>query len=140
MKRGFTCGSFDLLHAGHMLMLKEIRSQVDFLIVGLQSDPTLDRPDKNKPVMSLAERLIVLEGCKYVDQIHVYNTEQELYDYLKDNPDNINVRFIGADWKFKKFTGIDLPLDVIFNSRTHSFSSSNLRERVYHAEKEKRNE
>ncbi len=128
MKKGFTCGTFDLLHAGHMLMLKEIRGGCEYLIVGLQSDPTIDRPEKNKPVETLEERMIRLEGCKYVDEVIVYNTEKELYELLKNlNPD---VRFIGADWKGKSFTGDDLPINVIFNSREHNYSSTNLRKRI----------
>ncbi len=128
MKKGFTCGSFDLLHAGHILMLKEIRQQCDHLVVGLQSDPTIDRPDKSKPIETLEERMIRLDGCKYVDEVIVYNTEKELYELLKNiNPD---VRFIGTDWEGKSFTGDDLPIKVIFNSRGHNYSSTNLRKRI----------
>jgi len=128
MKKGFTCSAFDLLHAGHILMLKEIRGQCDFLVVGLQSDPTIDRPEKNKPIETLEERKIKLEGCKYVDEIIVYNTEAELIELLKKvNPD---VRFLGEDWRGKHFTGDDLPIQIIFNSRDHSYSSTDLRERI----------
>jgi glycerol-3-phosphate cytidylyltransferase len=131
MKKGFTAGAFDLLHAGHILMLKEIRAQCDFLIVGLQTDPTLDRPEKNKPIETIEERKIKLEGCKYIDQIILYNTEADLYDLLKKlKPD---VRFVGTDWKDKHFTGDDLPIKVIFNSRDHNYSSSNLRKRILDA-------
>ena len=128
MIKGFTCGAFDLLHAGHILMLKEVRSQCDFLIVGLHTDPTLDRFNKNKPIETIEERKIQLEGCKYVDQIILYDTEADLYKLLQElKPD---IRFIGADWKDKHFTGDDLPIKVIFNSRGHNYSSSNLRKRI----------
>ena len=128
MKKGFTCGTFDLLHAGHILMLKEIRGQCDFLVVGLQTDPTLDRPEKNKPIETLEERRIQLEGCKYIDKIVIYNTEMDLLNLLKElNPD---IRFVGEDWKGKHFTGDDLPIKVIFNSRSHSYSSTSLRKRI----------
>lgn len=128
---GFTCGAFDITHAGHYLMFKECREQCDFLIVGLQTDPTIDRKEKNKPVQTLTERRIQLEACKYIDKIITYKTEQDLIKLLKDlNPD---IRFIGADWKGKKFTGKDLPIKVIFNSRNHKYSSSSLRARILKA-------
>lgn len=127
-KIGFTCGAMDLLHAGHVLMLKECREKCDYLIVGLQTDPTLDRPEKNKPTETIEERMIRLEGCKYVDEIVLYNTEVDLYNLLKKlSP---NVRFIGKDWKNKNFTGKDLDIEIIFNSRDHNYSSSSLRERI----------
>jgi len=126
--RGFTCGAMDLLHAGHILMLKECRARCDYLIVGLQTDPTLDRPEKSKPVETLEERGIRLEGCKYVDEIVVYNTEADLYKLLQEiKPE---VRFVGRDHEGKPFTGDDLPIKVIFNSRDHKFSSSSLRKRI----------
>jgi glycerol-3-phosphate cytidylyltransferase len=131
--RGFTCGAMDLLHAGHVLMLKECREQCDYLIVGLQTDPS-DTPaeyrgkKKNRPIETLEERRIRLEGCKYVDEIRVYDSEEDLYKLLQElKPD---VRFLGTDWKDKKYTGYDLPIKIIFNSRDHKFSSSNLRERI----------
>lgn len=128
LRRGFTCGAMDLLHAGHVLMLKECRSQCDYLIVGLQTDPSLDRPEKHKPIQSLEERRIQLEGCRYVDEVVVYETEADLITLLKKiKPD---VRFLGADWKGKKFTGYDLPIPVLFNSRDHGYSSSDLRARI----------
>lgn len=130
MIKGFTCGAMDLLHAGHVLMLKECRSQCDYLIVGLQVDPSVDRPDKHKPVETLEERRIRLEGCKYVDEIMLYNTEEDLYNLLKKlKPD---VRFMGADWKDKPNIARErLPeIKVIYNSRDHKFSSSSLRERI----------
>ena len=140
---GFTCGSFDLLHAGHALMLKECKKYCDYLIVGLQSDPTIDRSDKNKPVMELAERKIMLESIRYVDKIITYNTELDLYDLLIKLQSGRSVervwdydfvRIIGSDWKGKEFTGHNLGLETVFNTRTHNFSTSELRKRVYIAE------
>ena len=127
---GFTCGAMDLLHAGHVLMLKECREQCDFLIVGLEVDPSLDRPDKKKPVETVAERMTRLEGCKYVDKIVTYTDEVDLYNLLKKlNPD---VRFMGADWEGKPNYSRDLLRDmkVIYNSRDHNYSSSDLRRRI----------
>lgn len=133
MTKGFTCGAFDLLHPGHVLMLKEIKAQCDFLIVGLQTDPSETDESyrgkkKNKPIETIEERKIRLEGCKYVDQIVLYKTEAELYELLKKLKSD--VRFLGTDWKDKKFTGYDLPIKVIFNSRDHDYSSSSLRDRI----------
>ena len=137
MKIGFTCGAFDLCHAGHMLMFKECKNYCDYLIVGLHTDPTLDRPEKNKPVQTLDERRIQLEAIKYIDKIITYDTEKDLYEILSKNPHGINVRIIGADWMGKPFTGHDLPLETVFNSRSHSYSSSDLRKRVTEAELQK---
>jgi len=131
LKVGFTCGSFDLFHVGHILMLEEARKHCDYLIVGCQSDPTIDRPNKNKPIQSLNERVIQLAACRFVDEVVVYDTEQDLYGLLqKINPD---VRIIGEDWKGINFTGYDLPIPVVFNSRQHNFSSSELRQRIIDA-------
>jgi len=128
MIKGFTCGAMDLLHAGHILMLEECKEHCDYLIVGLHSDPSIDRPGKNKPVESVEERLIRLHACKYVDEVVTYTTEAELIELLTTlAPD---VRFIGEDWKGKQYTGIELPIPVIFNSRGHSYSSSELRKRI----------
>ena len=127
---GFTCGTYDLLHAGHILSLEATSHQCDHLIVGLQSDPTIDRPNKNKPVQSIRERHIQLSGCKYVGEIWHYTTEQELYNYLKENKRGISKRFLGEDWVGKEFTGKDLPIPVFFNSRKHTYSSSELRDRI----------
>lgn len=132
MKVGFTCSCFDLFHAGHIMMLREAKSQCDYLIVGLQTDPTIDRPHKNKPVQSILERHIQLEACKYVDQIVPYATEKDLKDLLTSYP--IDVRIIGEEYKNQRFTGYDLPMAVYFNSRQHSFSSTELRERIANAE------
>lgn len=132
MKIGFTCSTFDLFHAGHVMMLEEAKKQCDFLIVGLQSDPTIDRPDtKNKPVQGLFERWSQLKACKFVDQIVPYSTEKELRDILLSFP--INVRILGEEYKDKEFTGRDIPMDFYFNARRHSFSTSELRQRVIDA-------
>ncbi|OGJ05031.1 hypothetical protein A2443_00510 [Candidatus Nomurabacteria bacterium RIFOXYC2_FULL_43_16] len=120
----------DLLHAGHVLMLKECREQCDFLIVALQIDPSIDRPEKNKPIETAEERMIRLQGCRYVDKIVTYNTEVDLYNLLKKlNPD---VRFMGIDWKDRPNYSRDLLQDmkVIYNSRDHNYSSSDLRQRI----------
>ncbi len=131
---GFTCGAFDLLHAGHLLMLKQVAEMCDYVVVGLQSDPSIDRPHKSRPVESIEERLIRLEACRYVDEIVEYETEKQLYDYLRQHPEY--VRFLGADWQGKEFTGYDLPNQCIFTSRDHGFSSTSLRGRIDEKEKE----
>lgn len=133
MKIGFTCSTFDLFHAGHVMMLEEARKQCEFLIVGLQTDPTIDRPDtKNKPVQGVFERWVQLKACKHVDQIVPYSTEQELRDILLSFP--IDVRILGEEYQDKKFTGYDLPMAFYFNKRRHSFSTSALRQRVIEAD------
>ena len=134
---GFTCSTFDLLHAGHILMLAECKQVCDYLIVGVQSDPTIDRPEtKNKPVQSIVERYVQLSAVKFVDQIIVYNTEKDLEDMLMFLP--ISVRIIGEEYKDKDFTGKqiceDRGIKIWFNSRTHRFSSSELRQRTYQSE------
>lgn len=135
MKIGFTCSCFDLLHAGHVQMLKEAKSCCDWLVVGLQTDPTIDRPNKNKPVQSVTERYIQLAAVRFVDEIIVYATEADLLDVLKSFP--INVRFIGEEYKDKDFTGKDYCLDngieIYYNRRQHSFSTTDLRKRVVNA-------
>jgi len=131
-KIGFTCGAFDILHVGHIRMLKEARESCDYLIVGVQSDPSIDRQDKNKPVQSFEERIEMVSSIKYVDEVVTYTTEESLYELLKKlNPD---IRIIGEDWKGKTYTGYDLPIKVCFNTRKHSFSTSELRNRIYQAE------
>ena len=128
---GFTCGAFDLTHAGHYMMFEECRAQCDVLVVGLQTDPSVDRSSKNTPVQTLKERKIQLQACKYVDKIIVYKTESDLVKLLKKlKPD---IRFIGADWKGKNYTGKELPIRVVFNSRNHQYSTSNLRKRIVKA-------
>jgi glycerol-3-phosphate cytidylyltransferase len=139
MKVGFTCSTFDLLHAGHVSMLQEAKTQCDYLIVGLQNDPTLDRATKNKPIQSIIERQMQLRGNKYVDEIWVYNTEKDLEDLLLTLP--LDVRILGVEYEGKEFTGREIchkrNIGLYFNGRDHSFSSSSLRKRVYEAEKEK---
>jgi glycerol-3-phosphate cytidylyltransferase len=136
MKVGFTCSTFDLFHAGHMMMLKEAKTKCDYLIVGLQTDPTIDRPDtKNKPVQSLFERFVQLSSCKYVDEIIPYSTEKELMDILLSYP--IDVRIIGEEYKDKHFTGRELDLELYYNTRKHSFSTTSLRKRVQEAQEKK---
>ena len=132
MRVGFTCSAFDLFHAGHVMMLKEAKKQCDFLIVGLQTDPTIDRPEKNKPIQTVFERYTQLEACKYVDQIIPYATEKELLDILTSYP--IDVRIIGEEYRDKQFTGHNLLMSVYFNSRQHSFSTTELRHRVMNIE------
>lgn len=132
-KIGFTCSTFDLLHAGHITMLEEAKHHCDYLIVGLQNDPTEDRPKKNAPVQSIVERQIQLAAVKYVDEIVIYNTEQDLVDLLLTLP--IDVRVLGEEYKNKDFTGKDIAKQrgskIIYNRRDHSFSSTSLRNRVY---------
>ena len=135
MKIGFTCSTFDLFHAGHIMMLKEAKEQCDRLIVGLQTDPTLDRATKNKPVQGVFERFVQLHACKFVDEVVVYGTEKELKDILLSYP--IDVRILGEEYKDKEFTGYDIPMEFYFNKRKHSFSTSELRQRVIEAEKGK---
>lgn len=132
-KTGFTCGAFDLTHAGHYLMFQECRKNCEKLVVGLQTDPSLDREYKHKPVQSTEERLIQLKACKWIDRVVIYNTEADLLAILKE--EQIDVRFLGEDWKGKFFTGHELPIPIIYNSRDHEFSSSSLRDRIYKAEK-----
>ena len=133
MKIGFTCSTFDLFHAGHLLMLEEAKKQCDYLIVGLQTDPTIDRPkEKNKPVQSVFERFIQLEACKYVDKVIPYTTEKELVDILLSY--HIDVRILGEEYMEKDFTGMELGMEFYFNQRKHSFSTTELRQRVVAAE------
>lgn len=137
---GFTCSTFDLLHAGHILMLAECKQICDYLIVGVQSDPTIDRPGtKNKPVQSIVERYVQLSAVKFVDEIIVYNTEKDLEDMLMFLP--ISVRIIGEEYKDKDFTGKQIceerGIKVWYNSRSHRFSSSELRQRTYQSEMNK---
>lgn len=134
---GFTCSTFDLLHAGHILMLAECKSVCDYLIVGLQTDPTIDRPDtKNKPVQSVVERQVQLQAVKFVDEIIVYDTEKDLEDLLMFLP--ITVRICGEEYKDKHLTGREIcesrGIKTFYNSRTHRFSSSELRQRAYQSE------
>ena len=133
MRIGFTCSTFDLFHAGHIIMLEEAKKQCEFLIVGLQTDPTIDRPDtKNKPVQGVFERFVQLQACRYVDQIIPYSSEKELRDILLSFP--IDVRILGEEYEGKEFTGHDIAMDFYFNKRKHSFSTTQLRQRVIAAE------
>jgi glycerol-3-phosphate cytidylyltransferase len=140
-KIGIVFSTFDLLHAGHILMLAEAKTKCDYLICGLQTDPTIDRPDtKNKPVQSIVERYVQLSAVKYVDEIIVYSTEKDLEDLLMFLP--INVRIVGEEYRDKNFTGKDICIDrgieIFYNSRTHRFSSSELRKRTYESELQKK--
>jgi glycerol-3-phosphate cytidylyltransferase len=132
MIKGITFSSFDLFHSGHVAMLKEARSNCDYLIVGLQTDPTIDRPEKNKPIQSVFERYVQLEGCKYIDEIIPYETEKDLIDILLTY--DINKRFIGEEYRQKDFTGkqlcVDKGIEIYYNKRQHSFSTSGLRKRI----------
>lgn len=136
-KIGFTCSTFDLLHAGHITMLKEAKSQCDYLICGLQTDPTIDRPNsKNKPIQTLVERWIQLEAVKYVDEIVVYQTEKDLEDLFLTL--NMDVRIVGEEYRNTNFTGKDIceqrGIELYYNKREHSFSTTELRERIYGAQ------
>jgi glycerol-3-phosphate cytidylyltransferase len=129
-----------MLHAGHIAMLSEAKNHCDYLIAGLQTDPTLDRPDtKNKPIQSIVERQIQLSACRYVDEVVVYQTEQDLIDLLLILP--LNVRILGVEYENKSFSGdaecYQRKIQLVFNGRDHSFSSSSLRKRVVEAESNK---
>ena len=129
---GFTCSCFDLLHAGHLIMLKDAKSKCDKLIVGLQTDPSIDRKEKNKPIQSLEERKIQLEAVKYVDEIITYETELDLKKLLDElDPD---IRILGSDWKGKPFTGYSLHIPIYFHERKHEYSTSALRRKIYKEE------
>ena len=129
MNIGFTCSTFDLFHAGHVLMLKEAKTQCDHLIVGLQTDPTTDRPEKNTPIQSVFERFIQLQSCKYVDEIIPYASESELVSILLSYP--IDIRIIGEDYKNNSFTGNELPIQIYYNKRKHNYSTTELRNRIF---------
>jgi len=143
-KIGFTCSCFDLLHAGHMLMLKDAKSVCDILIIGLQTDPTIDQEyrqttgnGKNKPIQSYEERLIQVQSCRYIDYIIEYTTEEDLIKLLKIlHP---HVRILGTDWQNKPYTGYELPIEIHWHSRDHDYSSSNLRKRIHATEEKLKN-
>jgi glycerol-3-phosphate cytidylyltransferase len=132
MNVGFTCSTFDLLHAGHLIMLREAKEQCDYLICGLQVDPSVDRKEKNAPIQTVVERYTQLKGVEYVDEIIPYGTEVDLEDILSMYP--INVRILGEEYRDKPFTGRDIcrkrDIELYFNKRDHRFSSSDLRSRV----------
>jgi glycerol-3-phosphate cytidylyltransferase len=139
MRIGITASTFDLFHAGHVKMLEEAKQVCDYLIVALQVDPTLDRPEKNKPVQSVVERYIQVAGCVYVDEIVPYVTEQDLEDIFSSF--NLNVRIIGEEYREKTFTAKDIchkrNIEIHYNKREHRFSSSDLRARTFNAESQK---
>jgi glycerol-3-phosphate cytidylyltransferase len=136
MKVGITFSTFDLLHAGHIKMLEEAKRQCDYLIVGLQLDPTIERPEKNSPSQSIIERYIQLKGCVHIDEIVPYVSEQDLEDILRSF--KLDVRIIGEEYKERQFTGKDYckdkGIDIYYNKRDHRFSSSGLRKQVKKAE------
>ena len=132
MKVGFTCSTFDLLHAGHVIMLREAKEQCDYLICGLQVDPSIDRAEKNKPIQTVVERYTQLKGIEYVDEIIPYGTEKDLEDIL--NMYKLDVRVMGEEYRDKNFTGKDIcqkrGIQFYFNKRDHRFSTTDLRSRV----------
>lgn len=133
---GLVVSSFDLLHSGHMLLLKDAKSLCDYLIVGLHTDPTLDRPEKNKPILSIEERRIMIEGIKYIDEYFEYSTEAELHDKIVELKPSVLI--LGSDWKDKEYNGKDLNIPVYFHDRSvHNYSTTNLRRRVWEAENKK---
>ena len=140
MKVGITFGAFDLFHAGHIKMLEEAKSRCDFLIVGLQLDPSIDRPKKNKPTQTIVERYVQVRSCKYIDEIIPYKTEQDLIDILSSF--KIDLRIIGEEYQDKGFTGKEYckkkGIEIYYNKREHRFSSSALREQVSNSEKLKK--
>jgi len=143
MKIGFNCSSCDLFHAGHVTMMKMEKQMCDYLIVALQVDPTIDRPGvKNKPTQSVYERYVQLQGCKYVDEILVYETEADLLNLIQTQ--TIDIRFLSEEYKDRDFTGkqycIDNGIELYFHMRRHQYSSTELRNRVYELEKAKREE
>lgn len=143
IKYGFTCGSMDLLHVGHIRMLKWCANHCDRLIVGVQKDPFVDRPYKHKPIIMWKDRIEMVRAIKYVYQVIPYTTEKNLEQVLKRllRKNKIHVRFLGEDWKGKKFTGWELPIPIVFNPRKHSYSSSHMREIIFkRILKEKQNE
>lgn len=137
---GITCSTFDLLHTGHIIMLEECKKHCDFLICALQVDPTLDRPEKNKPIQSIVERYLQLEAVEYVDRIIPYSTEEDLRTIFMSL--DINVRIIGEEYKGQEFTAKDICQDrgihLIYNKREHNFSTTSLRTRIYEKEYSKR--
>lgn len=141
LKIGITCSQFDLLHAGHIAMLSEAKQHCDYLIAALQNDASLDRPTKNRPVQSIVERQIQLSATRFVDEIVIYNTEKDLEDLFLVLP--IDMRILGIEYKDKDFTGkqicLDRGIELIYNGRDHSFSSSSLRKRVMEVEMQRVN-
>ena len=136
MKIGVTAGAFDMCHAGHVQSFKEASENCDFLIVLLHRDPSLERPEKNAPIMSVAERRGILEGIKYIDLIIEYDLESDLQKLLEGVKPKI--RFLGKDWMGKPYTGHQIPIEIFWHDRSHGHSSSELRKRVYDQERKKR--
>ncbi len=131
----FCCSAFDILHCGHILMLEDSKKQGDILVVGLHTDPTLDRDTKNKPIQTYEEREIQIKGCRFVDEVIKYATEEDLLKILNNlNPD---IRVLGTDWKNKEYTGHKLSIQIHWHERNHNWSTTYLRERVYKAEQKK---
>ena len=137
MKIGFVCSCFDLLHAGHCLMLKDAKAQCDHLIAGLQIDPSVDRPSKNEPILSLEERRILLESNKYVDEIVLYGTEGDLAEILRCM--RPQVRILGGDYKDKVATGQEYSEEIYYHNRDHGWSTSKLRRKIFIAQLNKGN-
>lgn len=137
---GITCSTFDLLHAGHIIMLEECKKYCDYLICALQVDPSIDRPEKNKPIQSLVERYIQLNAVQYVDKIIPYTTEEELITIFSSL--DLDVRIIGEEYKDTEFTAKNIcqkrGIKLVYNKRDHDFSTTNLRERIYNQESNKR--
>lgn len=128
MEIGITAGAFDLFHAGHVLMLKDAKNQCDHLIVALQTDPTIDRKEKNKPIQTMYERFVQLNACKYVDEIIPYETEDDLYTLIMNT--NVDIRIIGNEYRNEDFTAREVGLEIYYNARNHQWSTSELRERI----------
>ena len=132
LKKGLVAGCWDLMHPGHILLFKECKKNCDWLVACLSVDPSIDRPNKNRPIESADERTIRLMGCKYIDEVIYYYSEAELRKIIQEvNPD---IRFLGSDWKGKQYSGHDLPVPVMFIARDHNYSSSNLRKRICDAQ------
>ena len=125
---GITAGAFDLFHAGHVLMLKDASNQCDHLIVALQTDPSVDRKEKNKPVQSMYERFVQVDACKYVDEIIPYETEDDLYALIMNN--SIDLRIIGNEYRNEDFTAREIGIEIYYNARNHQWSTTELRERI----------
>ncbi len=133
LKICIAASAWDLLHNGHILFLKEGKEKSDLMVVFLQTNPRVDRPEKNLPILSFEERRVMIEGCRYVDKIFVYTSEKELYDGLKAL--EADLRILGDDYIGKRFTGDDLPTPIFFHDRScHGASTTKLRKRIYEAE------
>ena len=122
---GFICGSFDIIHPGYIHMFKEIKSQCDVLLVGLHVDPTTERPEKIKPILSVEDRKNILNSIRYVDKIHTYETEKDLINLIKNS--NIDIRFLGEDYRGKDYTGIELDIKIRYIDRDHKWSTTKLK-------------